>query len=319
MAEALQLETVEAPRVLPVLDEDNYRRTKLWVQKYYKQSTNIVAGKKPWLRLGRATRSVGSPGMIEVVELISPTWWQRYTDRQLTAEGPNTLGTLPIVHIQSSPTPGSYGGVSDVEQLIPLQDELNTRLSDRANRVTYQSFKMYLGKGIEDFLDRPVGPGQMWATHNLDASIEEFGNDTGSPSEDAHIEQVRQAMDKVSAVTPLAAGLVGSNIGNLTSGTALRVVLSGLLARTERKRLSYGEGIKQIVSLALTWLDQAGVLKTSSADRKVAIDWPSPLPADEAEQLRSAKIKAELGLPVERVLAELGYELPQSTPPQTDC
>ncbi len=308
MAEALQLEAVEAPRVLPVLDEDNYRRTRLWVQKYYKQSTKIVTGKKPWLRMGRTPRSAGSLEMIEVVELISPTWWQRYADRQLTAEGPNTLGALPIVHIQSSPTPGSYGGVSDVEQLIPLQDELNTRLSDRANRVTYQSFKMYLGKGIDDFLDRPVGPGQMWATHNLDASIEEFGNDTGSPSEDAHIEQVRQAMDKVSAVTPLAVGLARGNIGNLTSGTALRVVLSGLLARTEKKRHSYGEGIKQIVSLALAWLDQAGVLRTSPADRQVAIDWPSPVPADESEQLRNAKIKTELGLPAERVLAELGYE-----------
>ena len=308
MAEALQLETVEAPRVLPVLDENDYRRSRLWVQKYYRQSAHIAPGKKPWLRWGRTMRAAGSPEVTEVIEIISPTWWQRYADRCVTAEGPNTLGRLPIVHIQSSPTPGSYGGVSDVEQLIPLQDELNTRLSDRANRVTYQSFKMYLGKGIDDFLERPVGPGQMWATHNLDASIEEFGNDTGSPSEDAHIEQIHQAMDKVSAVTPLAAGVVRGNIGNLTSGTALRVVLSGLLARTERKRLSFGEGIKQIVSLALAWMDHVGALKTSPSDRQVAIDWPSPIPMDESEQLQNARIKAELGVPAERILAELGYE-----------
>ncbi len=308
MAEALQLETVEAPRVLPVLDENDYRRTRLWVQKYYKQSTRMPAGKKPRLRWGRAVRATSSPAVVEVVEIIGPTWWQRYEDRRLTGEGANSLGRLPIVHISNSSVPGAYEGISDVEQLIPLQDELNTRLSDRANRVTYQSFKMYLGKGIDDFLERPVGPGQMWATHNLDASIQEFGHDTGSPSEDAHIEQVRCALDKASAVTPLAAGLARGNIGNLTSATALRVLLSGLLARTEKKRLSFGEGIKQIVSLALAWMDHVGVLKTSPTDRLVAIDWPNPVPMDEAQQFQNAKIKAELGVPTERILAELGYE-----------
>lgn len=213
-----------------------------------------------------------------------------------------------MVHIQNIALPGSYAGLSDVEPLIPLQDELNTRLSDRAARVTYQAFKMYLGKGIDDFLERPVGPGQMWATQNLAASIEEFGSDTGSPSEDAHIEQNRQAMDKVSGVPPVAAGVIGGNIGNLTSATALRVLLSGLLTKTARKRLTYAAGLKQIVSLALEWLDVTGALPTRPEDRRIEIHWPSPLPVDEDQQLRNAQIKIALGVPAERVLAELGYD-----------
>jgi hypothetical protein len=184
------------------------------------------------------------------------------------------LGRPAVVHIQNMPLPGSYEGLSDVECLIPLQDELNTRLSDRANRVTYQSFKMYLGKGIEDFLQRPVGPGQMWATGNMDASIEEFGSDSGSPSEDEHIKQVRQAMDKVSGVTPLAAGIIGGNIGNLSSATALKVLLSGLAAKTNRKRLTYGAGISQVVAMALQWLDACGIFPTAPQDRRVEIQWP---------------------------------------------
>ena len=166
---------------------------------------------------------------------------------------------------------------------------------------------MYLGKGIDDFLERPVGPGQMWATQNLQASIEEFGSDSGSPSEDAHIEQVRAAMDKVSAVTPLSAGLIGGNVGNLTSATALKVVLSGLLARTARKRLTYGAGLQQIVELVLAWLDSSGLLRTGKEDRRVEIHWPAILPVDEGEQLRNAQIKAQLGVPSDRVLSELGY------------
>jgi hypothetical protein len=304
-AAGLQLETIEATRILPILHEDDYRRLRYWVQRYPKHPPRLEAARRGWLGLG--TVRGGQPAAVEVVEILGPTWWQRYEDRILVAEGPNLLGRLPVVHVQNMALPGSYEGLGDVEPLIVLQDELNTRLSDRANRVTYQSFKMYLGKGIDDFLERPVGPGQMWSTANLQASIEEFGNDTGSPSEDAHIEQVRAALDKVSAVTPLAAGLIRGNVGYLTSATALKVLLSGLLARTAKKRTTYGAGLARIVELALEYLNAIGLLRTSPQDRRIEIHWPSPLPDDEAENLRNAQIKAALGVPVERVLAELGY------------
>jgi len=306
----LQLETVEATRVLPVLAQDDYRTIRYWIQRYHKRPGRLDSRKRSWLRAPWESRQVASPEVIEAVEILGPSWWQRYEDRRLVAEGPNALGRLPIVHIQNIALPGSYAGLSDVEPLIPLQDELNTRLSDRAHRVTYQAFKMYLGKGIDDFLERPVGPGQMWATQNLEAGIEEFGSDTGSPSEDAHIDQCRQALDKVSGVTPLAAGLIRGNVGNLTSAAALRVVLSGLLARTAKKRLTYGAGIQRIAELALQWLDTIGALATSPEDRRIEVHWPNPVPLDDGEQLRNAQMKAQLGVPADRILAELGYDAP---------
>lgn len=307
-ARSIMLETVEAPRVLPILDPDDYRRTRAWIQRYHRELPAPARDASPVRSAGWAGPCDRRAQRVEVVEILTDRWWQRYEDRLLAAEGPNPLGALPVVHVQNLAMPGTYEGASDVEGLIPLQDELNTRLSDRASRVTYQSFKMYLGKGIEDFLDRPVGPGQMWSTHNPNASIEEFGRDEGSPSEDAHIEQVRQAMDKVSGVTPLAAGLLRDAVGNLTSGTALRVVLSGLLARTRRKRLTYGAALSRIASLALALLDATGAFPTRPEDRCVEVHWPSPLEEDEAARLAAARAKLDLGVPRARVLAELGYD-----------
>ena len=304
-ARMIQLEALEAPRVLPILAEDDCRRIRYWVQVYRKRPPRLARSRRPWFLPGRS--HAARPEEVEVVEILGPTWWQRYEDRRLAAEGPNALGRLPVVHVQNVAQPGRYEGLSDVLPLIPLQDELNTRLSDRASRVTFQSFKMYLAKGIDDFLERPIAPGQMWATHNQDARIEEFGSDTGSPSEDAHIEQVRRAMDKVSGVTPLAAGLIEGNVGHLTSATALKVVLSGLLARTARKRLTYGAGLAGVVELALAWLDRTGALATRPDDRRIEIDWPGVLPEDESERLRNAVIKSQLGVPAGRILAELGY------------
>jgi hypothetical protein len=290
-----------------VLAEDDCRRVRYWVQTYRKRCTRLAGGAKRWLRLPW-TRDAGvRPEEVEVIEILADHWWQRYENRVLVSEGPNPLGAVPVAHIQNLAMPGSYEGAGDVEPLIPLQDELNTRLSDRASRVTYQAFKMYLGKGIEDFLERPIGPGQMWATSNTEATIEEFGSDADSPSEESHIEQIRRAMDKVSGVTPLAAGLIQGNVGHLTSATALKVLLAGVLSRTQRKRLTYGAGIARIAELALTWLDAIGVFRTSSADRRVEVHWPSPLPSDEQQQLQMAREKLQLGVPAERVLAELGY------------
>ena len=186
-------------------------------------------------------------------------------------------GRIPIAHVQNVSQPFAYAGVGEVEPLVPLQDELNTRLSDRACRVTMQSFKMYLAKGIESFDNAPVSPGQYWVTDNPDASIEAFGGDAASPSEESHIAEIREALDKASAVPPLATGVVRARVGNLTSESALRLTLQGLMSRTERKRLSYGRGIAQACELVLSALDVAGVLATRPEDRAVRIEWADPL------------------------------------------
>jgi hypothetical protein len=225
------------------------------------------------------------------------------------AEGELPWGFLPVVHIQNVAQPYYYEGVSDVEPLMPLQDELNTRLSDRANRITFQSFKMYLGKGIEGFEDRPVSPGRMWYTDNPDATIEEFGGDAATPSEDIHIAEIREAMDKTSGVTPVVAGLLRDRIGNLTSAVALKLTLMGMLSKTERKRFTYSEGIKKIARMALAILDKANIYRTTESEREIEIIFSTPLPENVMEKLKEAQIKKELGVPAEQVLRELGYEI----------
>jgi hypothetical protein len=209
--------------------------------------------------VNRFNRSTSRQKQTHQVEVIGPDHWQRYQDGALLAEGINPLGVLPVVHIQNMTLGHRYEGQSDVEPLVALQDELNTRLSDRASRVTFQSFKMYLGKGIEGFENRSVSPGRMWSTENLDATIEEFGGDKGSPSEEAHLRNIREALEKASGVGSVAAGILTGKVGNLSSAVALRVTLMGLLSKTERKRRTYGQGIKDICRLVLLALDKTGV------------------------------------------------------------
>jgi hypothetical protein len=306
MARAIGLELIEAPRALPVLDENDYRKVVYYVQ-HFQQVRNQLAGGG-----GVLQRLFGREGdkrqVVSVTEITSAEAWQRYEDEELVAEGKLPWGFLPVVHIQNLAQPFYYEGQSDVEPLMPIQDELNTRLSDRASRITMQSFKMYLGKGIEGFAEKPVSPGVMWHTDNPDAAIEEFGGDEDHPSESAHIEEMREAMDKISGMTPLVAGVIRTRLGNLTSAVALRLTMMGMLAKTDRKRFTYGEGLKRIAGMVLDILDKANIYKTSEQDRDMEIIFPDPLPENEMEKLEEAKAKKELGVLVARVLRELGYE-----------
>ena len=307
---AISIETVEAPRAIPLLSRHDYRVIDAYIL-HYQQPSNEVQSQGGLL--ARITRAVlnREPRLAraaaEILEIYSATHCQRYEDGVLIHESMNRLGRLPVVHVQNLSQPLFFEGLSDVEPLIPLQDELNTRLSDRANRVTMQSFRMWLGKGIEGFTERIVGPGQMWVTDNTDASIEAFGGDADSPSERQHIEELREALDKASGVTPAAAGHIKARVGNLTSENALRISLMGTIAKIKRKRVTYGAGIKALCELILHALDVHGLYPTDARDRHVDVSWTDPLPIDESRRIADALSKAQLGIPATVLRAELGY------------
>ncbi len=314
-ADALRIEVIDPTRGVPILDPSDYRRVLAYVV-HFERELNEVERTSPASRTWRSlvggfSRFGASPrrATSTLTEIISAERWQTYEDERLVFDQPNlaTPGELPVVHIQNVSEPFRYEGLGEVEPMIPLQDELNTRLSDRASRVTMQSFRMFLAKGIDGFDKAPVEPGAIFSTENMDATVEAFGGDADAPSEERHVQEVREALDKTSGVPPLASGVVRARIGNLTSANALRITLMGLLSKTARKRVTYGCGIVRMCGLILHALDEAGVLKTDPSDRGVRLAWRDPLPEDIREEVAAARAKSDLGVPSERVLAELGY------------
>jgi hypothetical protein len=309
-----RVEAVEAPRAVPVLDPCDYRRLLAYVIVAPKAETGDEAPGMFERVLRRVRLGDGSAGeerpARRIVEILSASHRQVYDDGKRVLDEPNDLGALPVAHVQNASQPYRYEGMSDVEPLIPLQDELNTRLSDRANRVTMQSFNMFLAKGLDFGSGRVpsrIGPGQVWFTDNPEASIHAFGGDGQSPSEDRHIDELREAFDKTSGVSPVVIGVVRERLGQLSSENALRVTLTGILNKTMRKRITYGRGLERASALVLAALDADGSLRTRAADRGVRVEWSEPLPTDERTRLAAAQMKRDLGVPAERVLEELGY------------
>lgn len=315
-SDALRIELIEPRRGVPILDPSDYRRILAYAIHVEQHLNELDHAASIQAMLQRAKHWWSDNGhdaapprrrTATFTELLTAESTRLYQDGKLLDERANPIARLPIVHIQNTAQPFLYEGLSEVEPLIPLQDELNTRLSDRANRVTLQSFKMYLAKGIEGFEKMSVGPGMIFSTDNMDAQILPFGGDASNPSEEAHIQEVREAMDKISGVPPLASGVVRAKIGNLTSANALRITLMGLLSKTARKRVTYGRGIAEMSRLVLAALHDADILKTEEADRGVRVEWPDPLPTDTRELVETVRAKAQLGVPTDDLLIELGH------------
>ena len=76
------------------------------------------------------------------------------------------------------------------------------------------------------------------------------------------------------------AGVLNNKLGNLPSGVALKMTFMGMLTKTARKQLTYGQGLKAIAQMALTILDRAGVYATTPAERQVDVVFANPLPED---------------------------------------
>jgi hypothetical protein len=319
IARLARIEIVEAPRAIPLLAEHDYRRIDAYIIHAVRETRAVQSPHTPahraslarWIPAPRTQRNT-TRSTATVIEILSAHHRQLSIDDTIAEDHPNRLGILPIVHIQNTSQPFRYAGISEVEPLIPLQDELNTRLSDRAHRVTMQSFNMYLAKGLDALAGATgapmrIAPGQVWSTDNPEADVKAFGGDGHSPSEERHIDEVREAMDKLSAVSPVVLGVVRAKLGHLSSVNALRITMLGVLSKTERKRLAYARAIADLARLILRALDIAGLLRTTDADRGIRIEWPDPLPASEDDRLAAARLKRDIGIPPERILAELGY------------
>lgn len=144
--EAVSIELVEARRGIPVLEASDYREIGAYVVHVDRGSgegERDTVSRSALARLTGRGKKDGGGSIKGSTELITREGSVVYEDGSRVGSSDRVYlrGVVPVVHIQNVSQPFVYSGLGEVEALIPLQDELNTRLSDRANRVTLQSFK----------------------------------------------------------------------------------------------------------------------------------------------------------------------------------
>ena len=95
LAQTIALELIEAPRALPVLEENDYKQIRYYVQHFH-QKKNALNQKNSFLSrlLSQGKGNGDKRQVVAVTELISSDAWQRYENQQLVAEGELPWGFL---------------------------------------------------------------------------------------------------------------------------------------------------------------------------------------------------------------------------------
>jgi hypothetical protein len=280
LGDALRVELIEPTQGIPVMSPTDYRRLDGYLI-HVEHEENGVTSSGPGL--GRSARRRAT-----TLETLTPGRRVIERDGRVVLDERSTLlpDIVPVVHVQNLSQPFRYAGLSEVEPLIPLQDELNTRLSDRACRVDDAVVQHVPGQGHRRLRAdaRGAGPGLVDGQpgrrgHGVRwRRVEPVGGR-------AHRADPRGDGQGLGRPAARRAGVVRARIGNLSSANALRITLMSLLAKTARKRQAYGRAMTEMNALILRALDAAGVLRTTDADRATSIEWPDPLGAiAEAEQ-----------------------------------
>ena len=242
-----------------------------------------------------------------------------YVDNNLVKEIPNIMREINIVQIKNIPLAGESRGQSDLKSIIPLQKELNAKVTDVSDIVNYHSAPITIIQGAKS-KNLEKGAKKVWGGLPKDAKVHNLELNSDLNAANNFISTIKTAVHELSNTPEDSLG--GKSAISNTTGVALQIKYAPLLEKTWLKRQTYGRGIKDICRLIIKLLRVKGsdeerklldrLMSTSEGIKQVfdiTITFPDPLPKDEMIQLQIIAQKMNLGLEEpEGALTDLGYE-----------
>lgn len=253
----------------------------------------------------RYTRPRARPGFVDrdkELEYYAERWyrdrWIQYNPGQEPIEKKNMIGEIPIVHIPNLQVAGQFYGLSDLEDVIPLNEELNGRLTDISDVVNYQGSPVTVLTGARvSQLER--GANRMWGLPE-NAEVKNLSLDGALSDSLKYVEMLTDAIHHLGSVPKGIFGTMDDT--GRSSGSALAMRYQPILNRRADKIVTYGEGIQDInrIILKIQALMDAGFnakfRKLEGEKYRSEVVFENPLPRDEAVELEKSRTRLDLGL-----------------------
>ncbi len=257
---------------------------------------------------GSAGGAVSGGGLVEVVETWTAATFRLEVGGRVVREGPNPYGVIPFVHVPNLPGPNECWGRSDLADVMPLNRELDERMSDQADVIRYHADPPVVFRGVEDHDAITVGPGSVWdIPRDADVRLLEWQGQPVAVQE--HINQVLRALYETSETPRTAFG----DSGRLLSGVALETELRPLIQKTLRKRIVWGAALRRRARLTWQVAEGVGLAPPGAfAGLRPRIVWPSMMPQDDVQDVRNNVALVAAGLRSRQTaLDALGAESPE--------
>jgi len=275
------------------------------------------------------TSAEGTRQVYTFTEILSDEMVQQFINDELIDEYPNAIGSIPIVHIPNVSISSSPWGQSDVWDIIPLNRELNEKMTEVSDIINYHAAPVTIITGAKaSQLER--GPKKVWAGLPKDAQVfnlESRGEMAGALE---YIQFLKRTMHEITGIPEAALGQF-QPVSN-TSGVALAIQYQPLMNRYSMKKTHFTKGLERtnelIIRTAAIFRPEMLVYNPMRAARperdhltqldptdpityKTTIHWPEPLPVDVLIKLNEVQAKMGLGLESKRgALRTLGEEFP---------
>lgn len=224
----------------------------------------------------------------------------------LTEVVPNPWNEIPVFHFR---THKPYGRPEHYDAYGP-QDAINKLINTHMYTVDYQGApqRYALSNGgnsseFEDFSEDDTarenigslqnGPGELWYLQGVQ-SVGQF------PAADpkTFTDPVNEFVADMAAITNTPLHYF-TNVGAIQSGQALRVAEAPLTKKVYNRQLAFGS----------TWRDLFKMLlRIEGINADVEIVWDNPETVDSVDQWDIAVRKKSVGMPLEQILLELGYD-----------
>lgn len=246
---------------------------------------------------------------------------QIWTNQTITIEDgmnepitiPNKYGIIPFVLVQNFPLAGKpmTEAQSDLEDLIPLNIELNAKTSDVSEIIDYYSAPITILYGAKvSSLEK--GANKLWGGLPTDARVQNLELQGDLLASNNYRADLKSAMHEIGGVPEGALG--GKQAISNTSSVALTIANAPIIERVRVKRNYTATALQEVNKIILYIALQEGlVTKPELVSNKefyaTEILFPDVLPKDKLLELQQIQIEMQQGLEYrKKAMERLGKE-----------
>lgn len=222
---------------------------------------------------------------------------ETFDNDRLVSRVENKYGVIPIVHFRNLLVSGKHFGASDLDDLIPLNTELNLKISDTSEILDYHAAPITIVKGAR-ISQLEKGANKIWGGLPKDAEVSNLELDSDLGASNDYISSIKNAMKEIKGMPSLALG--GSDLPTNLSGVALQIAFMPLLDTIKAKQnitKSRLETVNRIIMKIA--FDEELTTKPNSSPQKIynhKVIFGDILPKDLKQELESIQMEVKMGL-----------------------